>query len=56
MNRLISEVNGQGKLKFEMSIPDGDGNDRLAFYVDGVKQAETTGESVIFERDFMRVA
>jgi len=48
-NRLIVEVTGEKVIDFEMEIADGNGNDLLVFYIDGVKQSETGSQSVRFQ-------
>jgi len=45
-NRMIVSLSGPQTLDFEISIVGGDWNDWFAFYIDGVKQAETFGDSV----------
>ena len=45
-NRLIASVSTPQTLDFEMSVVGGDWNDWFAFYIDGVKQAETFGDPV----------
>lgn len=46
LNRIVAEVTGRENLEFEMSITEGDSSGVLAFYLDGVKQSETTGAAV----------
>jgi RTX calcium-binding nonapeptide repeat (4 copies) len=45
-NRLISQVDGPLTLDFEMQVTDGDWNDALVFYVDGVRESQSAGEVV----------
>lgn len=49
-NRIITHVNGPLPLDFEMEILGGDWDDSLAFYIDGVKQSETTGAATRVNR------
>jgi hypothetical protein len=43
-SRIMANVSGGTTLDFEMSIAEGDWNDALQFYVDGVLQQETYGD------------
>ncbi|MCX6875771.1 MAG: type I secretion C-terminal target domain-containing protein [Verrucomicrobia bacterium] len=45
-NRLIAKVTGPTMLDFEMEVVGGDAGDLLVFYVNGVRNAATAGESV----------
>jgi hypothetical protein len=45
-SRIIAEVQGDGRLDFEMAVESGGAGDLLVFYIDGVKQAETSGSTV----------
>lgn len=45
-HRIVASVSGPVTIDFEMSIADGDWNDTMAFYIDGVMQSETFGEAV----------
>lgn len=49
VSRIVAELNGDGSLNFELEIVDGDGS--LAFYIDGVKQAETSGDVVAVQKE-----
>ena len=49
-SRLIVQVEDPTLLEFEMSVRDGDGGDLLAFYIDGRRVAETSGDPVQFRR------
>lgn len=51
-NRIIASINGPASVDFEMSITDGDWNDTMVFYVDGVMQAETYGDAVRVQKEF----
>lgn len=50
-NRIVAQSTGRGVLEFEMEVTSGDGSGVLAFYLDGVKQSETTGLSVTTRLD-----
>jgi hypothetical protein len=50
-NRIIAKVNGPLTLDFEMAIVGADGNDSLVFYIDGVRQSASLGDSVRFNND-----
>ncbi len=50
ISRIIAQLDGEGSLDFEMEITGGDGNGVLAFYIDGVKQSETSGKTVAVEQ------
>ncbi len=45
-NRIIAEVSGPATVGFEMEVGGGGADDSLVFYIDGVRIAETDGESV----------
>ena len=45
-NRIISNLSGPVDLDFEMEILDGDWDDSLVFYIDGVRQSGTDGSVV----------
>ena len=45
-SRIVAKAEGGTTLGFEMSVPGGGSGDLLAFYIDGVKQAETTSAVV----------
>jgi hypothetical protein len=49
VSRIVAELTGEGDLNFELEIVDGDGS--LAFYIDGVKQGETSGDLVTIQRE-----
>jgi len=49
-NRVISKVSGPVEIDFEMQILDGNWDDSLVFYIDGVKQSETYGDAVRFQK------
>ncbi len=51
ISRILAEVGGSEKLDFEMKIAGGGAADSLVFYIDGVKQSETGGASVRFQKD-----
>jgi hypothetical protein len=46
ISRIVAEADGGTTLAFEMSVPGGGSDDLLAFFIDGVKQAETTAAAV----------
>ncbi len=48
-SRIIAEVDGETNLDFEMQVTGGNSSDLLAFYIDGVKQVQTTGAKVVFQ-------
>ncbi|MES2474663.1 MAG: hypothetical protein V4640_02700 [Verrucomicrobiota bacterium] len=45
-SRIVAEAQGGTDLDFEMSVAGGSANDRLVFYIDGVKQTETSAAAV----------
>jgi len=45
-SRIIAEVQGDGRLDFEMAVEGGGAGDLFVFYIDGVKQTETSGSTV----------
>ena len=45
-HRVITETDGPVALDFEMKITGASAGDRLSFYIDGVKKAETIGAAV----------
>ena len=49
-NRIISNVTGPVSIDFEMEILGGNWDDSLAFYIDGVKQSETAGDTVAIRK------
>ena len=49
-SRIVASVSGPAYIDFEMSIANGDWNDSMVFYIDGVMQSETFGEVVHFEK------
>lgn len=49
-NRIISNLSGPVDLDFEMEILDGDWDDSLVFYIDGVRQSGTDGSVVRFTK------
>lgn len=49
-SRIVAEADGGTTLGFEMSVPGGGNGDLLVFYIDGVKQAETTAAAVTVNR------
>jgi hypothetical protein len=51
-NRIISSVSGSALVDFEMSIADGDWNDSISFFIDGVKQEETSDATIRFRKQF----
>ncbi|MES2659072.1 MAG: type I secretion C-terminal target domain-containing protein [Verrucomicrobiota bacterium] len=50
ISRIMAEVGGTETLDFEMKIAGGGTADSLVFYIDGVKQSETSGASVRFQQ------
>jgi hypothetical protein len=48
---ITAEVEGAVVLDFEMEVVDGGADDLLVFYIDGVKQAETSGDSVSVQQE-----
>lgn len=57
-SRIVANVSGNTTLDFEMSITDGDWNDALQFYIDGVLQQEMygDGEPVRIQRELSGTA
>ncbi|MEO5917639.1 MAG: type I secretion C-terminal target domain-containing protein [Luteolibacter sp.] len=49
-SRIIAEVSGTTNLNFEMQVPGGGSSDLLVFYIDGVKQSQTTSAAVAIQR------
>ena len=49
-NRIVSEITDGADLDFELKVNGGGSGDRFAFYIDGVKVAETTGAPVRVQR------
>lgn len=49
-NRVISKVSGAAVIDFEMQVVGGNWDDSLTFYIDGVKQSETYGDAVRFQK------
>ena len=49
--RIVAEANGGTTLGFEMSVPGGGSGDLLVFYIDGVKQAETSAAAVTVSQE-----
>ncbi|MES2658821.1 MAG: hypothetical protein V4689_09385 [Verrucomicrobiota bacterium] len=49
-SRIIAEVSGTTNLNFEMQVPGGGSGDLLVFYIDGVKQSQTTSATVAVQR------
>jgi len=49
-NRIISNLSGPVSLDFEMEILDGNWDDSLVFYIDGVRQSVTDGSVVRFQK------
>jgi len=49
-SRIIAEVTGQVGLDFEMQVAGGGAGDLLAFYIDGVKQSQTSGGTVAIQK------
>ena len=49
-SRLIANVSGPATVDFEMAIDDGDWNDSLVFYIDGVRQTATDGAVANFKK------
>jgi hypothetical protein len=49
-SRIIAEVGGLTNLDFEMQVAGGNSSDLLAFYIDGVKQVQTSGAKVAVQR------
>jgi hypothetical protein len=50
ISRLIVQVEVPTLLEFDMSVRGGDGSDLLAFYIDGVRVDQTSGEPVHIHR------
>lgn len=50
-NRIVAEVNGGTQLDFEMEIVGAGAGDLLIFYIDGVKQLQTTAGTVAVKRE-----
>jgi len=50
-SRIIAEVAGGTNLDFEMKVAGGGADDLLVFYIDGVKQAQTSGEAVAIQQE-----
>ena len=50
ISRIVAQLEGEGSLDFEMEISGGDGSGVLAFYIDGVKQSETSGKTEILKQ------
>lgn len=51
ISRIMAEVNGTTSLDFEMKIADGGASDLLVFYIDGVKQSESSGDAIKVQQD-----
>ena len=51
VNRIIAEVSGPQSLDFEMSVAEGGPDDSFVFYIDGVEQAQTSGDPVRVQRE-----
>ncbi len=51
VSRLLIEVQGPRVLDVELSVPGAGSGDRLALYLDGVLQAQTTGAATRFSRE-----
>ena len=49
-NRMISKVSGAAVIDFEMEVVGGNWDDSLSFFIDGVKQSETSGDAVRFQK------
>lgn len=49
-HRIVAEAGDGTNLDFEMEIRGGGPGDTFAFYIDGVKQVETTGAAIAFQR------
>ena len=49
-NRVISKVSGSAVIDFEMQVVGGNWDDSLSFFIDGVKQSETSGDAVRFQK------
>ncbi len=52
-SRIIAEVAGGTSLDFEMKVAGGSADDMLVFYIDGVKQAQTSGEAVAIQQELV---
>lgn len=48
ISRIVAELKSDGDLNFEMEVRNGDG--LLAFFIDGIKEVETSGEIVKVQR------
>ena len=48
ISRIVAELKSDGDLNFEMEVRNGDG--LLAFFIDGIKEVETSGEIVNVQR------
>jgi RTX calcium-binding nonapeptide repeat (4 copies) len=49
-NRIISSLTGPTAINFEMEIVGGNWDDSIVFYIDGIKQSETYGDTVSFRK------
>ena len=53
LSRLVVEVDAPTLLEFDMSVQGGDESDSFAFYIDGVRVAQTSGQTVHVNRTLL---
>jgi len=51
-SRIIAKIHGPVTINFAMEIGGGNSGDSLVFYIDGVRQSSTSGDSVAVQRSW----